>query len=390
MDSRGSRAEAAAALMARFAERTGLAPIAEGRRYLWTDAFAVCNYISLARSTGDAHAGELALELVDRVHHALGRHRHDDRRHGRISGLGELEGDAHPTLGGLRIGKDLPERTRHEPFDESLEWDRDGQYFHYLTKWMHALDQASRFAGRPELNVWARELARVAHGAFCYGLPGDRRRMYWKMSIDLTHPQVRTMGQHDPLDGYITCLQLEATASALGAPNGPDLDAEVADFASMLPGLNLATVDALGIGGLLVDAYRTAQIGPRGPLPRDALVDSLLGAAVAGLEQYAHLRELHEPAEHRLAFRELGLAIGLHAATLLRDDTEAGARPGRRAWLDALRRHDHLRTEIEAFWVEPAHQRVPSWEEHLDINEVMLATSLMPTGFLRLEPAPKL
>jgi hypothetical protein len=43
-------------------------------------------------------------------------------------------GAAHPTRGGLRIGKKLPERRPGEAFQERLEWERDGQYFHYLTK----------------------------------------------------------------------------------------------------------------------------------------------------------------------------------------------------------------------------------------------------------------
>jgi hypothetical protein len=34
------------------------------------------------------------------------------------------------------------------------------------------------------------------------------------MSIDLSRPQVPSMGQHDPLDGYVTCAQLEAGAAA--------------------------------------------------------------------------------------------------------------------------------------------------------------------------------
>src|SRR5216684_2205383 len=58
--------------------------------------------------------------------------------------------------GGLRIGKKLPERSAGEPFDEQLEWDRDGQYFHYLTKWMHALDQVARSTKQPRFNLWAR------------------------------------------------------------------------------------------------------------------------------------------------------------------------------------------------------------------------------------------
>src|SRR5438132_1416877 len=126
----------AARLMAAFAERTGVGSARPQQRYLWTDAFAVCNFLGLGRP-------DLALSLVDGVHHTLGRHRPDDARRGWLSGLPEPEGEAHPTKGGLRIGKKLPERTASERYDDALEWDRDGQYFHYLTQWMHALDQVS-------------------------------------------------------------------------------------------------------------------------------------------------------------------------------------------------------------------------------------------------------
>src|SRR5437762_3302437 len=76
-------------LMMSFAERTGLTGDGVSRRYLWTDAFAVCNFLGLARATGEARCRELALRLVDRVHHGLGRHRSDDPRTGWISSLGE-------------------------------------------------------------------------------------------------------------------------------------------------------------------------------------------------------------------------------------------------------------------------------------------------------------
>ena len=147
-------------IMAGFAERTGLA---EGcgppRRYLWTDAFAVCNLIWLARATGEKAYLELARRLVAQTHHTLGRHRGDDPRTGWLSGLSGAKAEARPTAGGLRIGKALPERGSHDPFDQRLEWERDGQYFHYLTKWMHALDQLARTTGEAHLNAWARELA---------------------------------------------------------------------------------------------------------------------------------------------------------------------------------------------------------------------------------------
>jgi hypothetical protein len=79
---------------------------------------------------------------------------------------------------------------------------------------MHALNRVSRFTGDSIYNRWAIELAKTAHAKFTY-VPssGNRKRMYWKMSIDLSYPLVSTMGHHDPLDGFITYLQLQATAA---------------------------------------------------------------------------------------------------------------------------------------------------------------------------------
>src|SRR5512135_3244215 len=112
-------------LMTEFAERTGLFPAGSSpARYLWTDAFAVCNFLGLYRQTADEQYRRLALLLVDQVHAMLGRHRRDDDRTGWISGLSEDEGQRHPTKGGLRIGKKMNERRPSEPFDERLEWDR--------------------------------------------------------------------------------------------------------------------------------------------------------------------------------------------------------------------------------------------------------------------------
>jgi hypothetical protein len=88
-------------LMTDFAERTGLVGERAPTRYLWTDAFAVCNFLELERLTGDMTYRELALRLVDQVHHVLGRYREDSPMQGWISGLGEEEGEHHPTKAGL-------------------------------------------------------------------------------------------------------------------------------------------------------------------------------------------------------------------------------------------------------------------------------------------------
>ena len=45
-------------IMSDFADSTGLTGASpEPRRYLWTDAFAVCNYLELYRQTGDLEIG---------------------------------------------------------------------------------------------------------------------------------------------------------------------------------------------------------------------------------------------------------------------------------------------------------------------------------------------
>ena len=380
-------------LMVRFAERTGLAPPGtEGppRRYLWTDAFAVCNFLGLERATGERRHRELALGLVEQVHRTLGRHRPDDARRGWISGLPEPEGEAHPTRGGLRIGKPLPERGPGEPLDEELEWDRDGQYFHYLTQGMHALDRVARSTGEPRFAGWARELAVAAHRGFTHApRGGGRKRMVWKMSIDLARPLVPSMGQHDPLDGLVTCLELESggRARAPGEPADAGLAEARADYAAMIEPGGLATADPLGLGGLLVDASRLDRIAGgtdagAGERERE-LIDAMLAAAYVGLRHYALGAERRVSAARRLAFRELGLAIGLAAIEPMR---QRAARPGaaaagHREALAQLERFAPLRDELEAFWREPAQRAAPSWRAHADINDVMLATSLLPDGF---------
>jgi len=93
------------------------------------------------------------------------------------------------------------------------------------------------------------------------------------------------------------------------------------------------------------------------------------------------------PASYRLAFRELGLAIGLHAVERLMNPT--GRKPGipgkeqrHLSRLASLARHVPLAESIESYWLAPAHQETDTFTAHRDINLVMLATSLVPDGFL--------
>ena len=373
---------AASALMHAFAERTGLTGSAPPKRYLWTDAFAVCNFLELGEN-------DLAERLVDQVHRVLGKHRPDDARTGWIGGMDAETGTEHPTRGGLRIGKPLPEREPGEVPDPDLEWERDGQYCHYLTKWMHALDQVARCTGSADAGRWARELAQSAHRAFTYApVPGMPKRMYWKMRIDLSEPLVSSMGQHDPLDGLITYLQLRAHKPAARVGHGPDLDAELREMAAIVAGTNLLTEDPLGIGGLLSDAYRLAQLLRVRP-GDNPLLGLVVGAAANGLARYLATQPFTRPPAERLAFRELGLAIGLQAVTrmwcvLERDAASLDAQPALRAALDTLVSQVPLARTLIETWREVDRVPVATWRAHEDINAVMLATALVPEGYLDL------
>jgi hypothetical protein len=365
-------------IMTRFAEQTGLADTdIAPRRYLWTDAHAVCTFLSLYRETSEDEYRRLAMTLIEQVHNVLGKHRADDPRDGWISGLSEEEGRIHPTAGGLRIGKKLGERRQSEPIDERLEWDRDGQYFHYLTKWMHALCRAAAVTGSTGYGRWARELAAAAFRGFVVAAPGGKR-LHWKMSIDLSYPLVTSSGHHDPLDGYITCHEI-AHAGEHG------LDLELAEFAGMVTGRDWATADPLGIGGLLFDACRVMQLVAAGQNHDSVLATTLVSAALEGLGLFARERSLDLPAEYRLAFRELGLSIGLHAVERMVHiaDTNADMFDAElKSGLASLQHYASTAKSIEAHWSRGDNQAVGTWREHADINEVTLATSLLPDEFL--------
>jgi hypothetical protein len=74
-------------------------PYADNKsRYLWTDAYGVCNFLTLYHETNDIQYLEQADALVNNVHDVLGRERNGKKRLGTAT-------DEYPTRGGLRIGK---------------------------------------------------------------------------------------------------------------------------------------------------------------------------------------------------------------------------------------------------------------------------------------------
>jgi hypothetical protein len=438
------RADMAAALMRAFTERTGLAgnvietsscgasssgenlhPTTSdpNRRYLWTDAFAACNFVALATLRGDRNGlwAERVQEIIHGVHTVLGAHRiaGDPRgRTGPISGLPAAEASIHPTAGGLRIGKPLPEKFARDGGVVD-GWDRDGQYFHYAVKWLHALCRVASFVDRPPpqsadvsdgrdagsaelhaptLRRWARELVTGIHPHFTY-TPGSghAKRMYWKMAVDLRDgPAVHSMGHHDPLDGWISYL--EAAAGPAGdANNDATLGAAIDDLEAIVRSREPAdwiTDDTLGLGGLLCDCFRLGSLSLATDSQRGALVSShsaaideqfagVLRAALASLQELRNPPRRDGSAARRLAFREFGLSIGLQAIQRLRGMLSHPSRSSLLRFVDHILAFDGLVDDIHAFWMREENRTHPTWTEHEDINDVMFATSLLPDGFLR-------
>jgi len=304
------------------------------KRYLWTDSFAIVGFVKLDQRK---YAVDLAKQVID----VLGKSR-----------TGEwLSGDPNrPTLKGLRIGKPLDERKPNEPYDPDLEWERDGQYYHYATKFAWALQilaetEPSETESTKYISL-ATDLMLGVNNGFIRVDDGTPK-MYWKMDVKLSRPVVPSQGQHDPIDGYITCLNL-------GIPQTSLQNLKKMAFSS-----DLVTVDLLGIGGLLMDCARTKQTDPQ-------LFQKIQQATERSLDLFLHMKaqkQMNLPATQRLCFREMGLSIGAAMAKSrgVAFSTDFGS----------------LETAINEFWKVPGNRKNTTYKQHEDINDVMRACSLI-------------
>ena len=352
-----------------------------------------------ARDRRASATRELALRLVEQVHRVLGRHRADDRRSG-LDQRARATARARPTrrAAACASASRCPSGGADEPFDERLEWERDGQYFHYLTQ----VDARARSGGARDrasrcFNRWARELAEVgASRLHRTSRRGGRGAWCWKMSIDLSRPLVASMGQHDPLDGLITCVQLQSDrrARCACASSGPSL-AEERD--------GLRGDDR----GRRRSHRRSAR--PRRParrrVPRRAADPprargserSARPAARGGARRAGALRAPERPGRGRprRGSRSASSAssVGLHALerlSRLGHQRARGphARPSREEarLLEALRPPSRWARRSTRSGSNPENRAAGAWAEHEDLNAVTLATSLCPEGFLEIPP----
>jgi hypothetical protein len=297
-------------------------------RYLWTDAYGVCNYITLYCETKDPMHLDQADALIKDVHDTLGKNRSLTRR------LGDST-DQHPLRGGLRIGKVDEEGTR----------DGDGQYYHYLIKWMYALNRMSLVRKDSKYNDWAIELVKATHDAFITGKETLRPRMFWKMSIDLTRPHVYSEGNLDPFNGYVIYRILAESSS-----DPVILQDEIATLKKIVDSKykNYSCDDTLGIGSALLLTHYYLN---------EPWSEHLTTESIDSLESKWDSGYFTSPINRRLAFREFGATMGIQ-----------------------------VNPRVPAYWEQRAKELHDLWEKNLytrdkDITPVMYCASLIPGSF---------
>jgi hypothetical protein len=238
---------------------------------------------------------------------------------------------------------------------------------------MHALCRAAFATGSPAHIVQALDLGVGAFNGFTHrSASGDVAGIYWKMSTDLSRPLISALGMHDALDGFITFQEIRHAASKIppGGP-APNLDSAIDTLSNLCRNRDWVTDDPLGIGGLLFDICRLSQLGD-GDADQE-LLGNLTAASQEGLRAFLASRGLARPAAQRLAFRELGLAIGLAGVSDI--DGAHGASDQYRS----------LAERIVNDWLPLAHSPDELWQAHQDINDVMLATALTPRTFISID-----
>ncbi|KAM6515879.1 hypothetical protein FALCPG4_014086 [Fusarium falciforme] len=306
-------------------------------RYLWTDAFGVVNLITLFEATTTQKYLILARRLVQTVHDVLGRTR---------DGSARLPGatDEEPLKGGLRIGK----------MDASGS-DGDGQYHHYLTLWMFALNRLSWATGDPSFNDLAIQLAISIHPHFVFR-SSNRLKMVWKISMDMQKVLVPSEGHLDAATGYAIYRMIQEAAVRQGRKDQL-LKKEISDYEQIMSRKGSVTPSGdpldLGMGLWIAHFYQNEEWADTFTEEALELADQIFDGNSA---------DMSGSASHRLAFREFGACLGVQCV---------GA-------------DEPLKSQID--------QLMGFWEKHLEqhdrdglrpISQVMYAAALIPGAFRR-------
>eukprot|EP00923_Selenidium_pygospionis_P013090 GHVN01022611.1.p1 GENE.GHVN01022611.1~~GHVN01022611.1.p1 ORF type:complete len:463 (+),score=79.89 GHVN01022611.1:151-1389(+) len=390
-----------------FAHTTGLIPPDENKqrvRYLWTDAWAVINCVGLsrmARHYGENKSSDKMLRLgastIAKTQQVLGSHRRAQFPNDSDNRSGPL------TNGGMRIGKAYSEDLKVDPHDDPFSYDRDGQYFHYLTKWLNALCLFADETNDASLAELAVRTANQILPSFHHVTRDGSNMLYWKMSIDLTHPTVRSMGAHDAVDGLIAYLQVKATADRFQLDGHLTATDHLTATGHLSQHINLLSKviddqnvlcrsprgsDSLEAGGLLINAvHLSAMMRCDSSLDQGDLLVRLLRHSLP-IVKGCHREMCERPIglQRRLPFRDFGLSTGLKGVVALHENenNSLNMKKSGQVWQlvdEILAAGVPVLKEMES-WNMSHLQTLASWRDHEQITNVMYASHLCPKGFL--------
>ena len=194
-------------------EEAGPSPNTGQRRYLWTDAFGVLNFVAMGQP-------EAAERLVRAVHETLGNPRSDEfpmmKKNGKYVGL--------------RIGKTNARKQ------SDLGMDFDGMYWHYLDKWFYAVARLSLLTEDPELLQETIDRALTVFPAFArYNRNGRLEHIRWKLNVDTSPIGSDTPRgpSSDSVGAFIAFAVLRDAALKLQLPKYDALDTVVQDCRSL-------------------------------------------------------------------------------------------------------------------------------------------------------------
>ncbi|KAL9608356.1 MAG: hypothetical protein Q9167_006812 [Letrouitia subvulpina] len=298
-------------------------------RYLWTDAFGVINFLTLYKESSDPKYLYFAGCLIASVHDILGSTR---------NGASRLPGVTEQNLlgGGLRIGKE----------DESGP-DGDGQYHHYLTIWMFALNRMTLATGDHRYNNQAISLAKAIHPRFFHKRTSTQPCMYWKISTDMQRPLIANEGNTDPVTGFVVFRILQRAANDKSV-----LSEEIADYERIMnrKGEHKVSKDALDLGMTLwISHWLHGE-----PLGKQ-LQSQCMNRLYELFEDDGHFLR---STPYRLAFREFGTCMGMGC------------------WADSNSLLEGWKAEILTSWENVLETQTP--ENLRPITQVMYAAALIP------------
>lgn len=330
------------------------------RRYLWTDAFAVLALVSIADALEGQTSGapsefgppetyrRAADALIEAVHTGLGRPRSP-------SPADAMRPDSRSPTGfaGLRVGK--PQSAPRTDAGMAL----DGQYWHYLDKWLLALVRADRADE-------AAAIGKVAFERFFDRGPtkdGRAGGIRWKLSVDASAPP--DAQQTFPSDDTLVALIVFGLIEHHRSDRAPSLREEADRLRAALCGYEPdVTSDALGWGcQAIYDTYL-----------EDHPWTKLLSLTAPVALDMRHLVEL--------PFRLYGAILGARAAATCPGGQQIASAAAVESLLACALEH-----ERRAAQAKPGVKRDA---EHASLSRVMLASACVaaPGAFARRKGEP--